>query len=73
MKEIVYGRIEQTVEQARNWFEEQKFIPLRTMVDPQRRSLTCLVKFTEYFIFRERVCFFAAITLGQEQETFAKQ
>lgn len=36
MKEIVHGRIEQTVDQVRDWFEEQNFIPLRTAADPQR-------------------------------------
>lgn len=53
------------------WFEEKIFVPLRTATDAHKAITDMSREIAEYFISRERVCLFAAITLGEEQETFA--
>ncbi|WP_217376783.1 TetR/AcrR family transcriptional regulator [Paenarthrobacter ureafaciens] len=60
------------LDQVSGWFEEQIFVPLRTATDPQQAIANMSKEVTEYFISRQRVCLFAAITLGEEQETFAE-
>ena len=59
------------LDQVRDWFEEKIFVPLRTAADPQQAIADMSREVAQYFISRERVCLFAAITLGEEQETFA--
>jgi AcrR family transcriptional regulator len=59
------------LDQVSDWFEEKVFVPLRTATDPQQAIADMSREVAEYFVSRERVCLFAAITLGEEQETFA--
>lgn len=59
------------LDQVGEWFEERIFVPLRTATDAQKAIADMSREVAEYFISRERVCLFAAITLGEEQETFA--
>ncbi len=59
------------LEQVGEWFEERIFHPLRTTTDARKAIEDMAREVAEYFISRERVCLFAAITLGEEQETFA--
>ncbi|MCM3779690.1 TetR/AcrR family transcriptional regulator [Microbacterium hydrocarbonoxydans] len=58
--------------QVNDWFEEKIFEPLRTATNPRQAIENMSREVADYFISRERVCLFAAITLGEEQETFAK-
>jgi AcrR family transcriptional regulator len=60
------------LDQVGEWFEERIFLPLRTATDPRQAIADTSREVAEYFISRERVCLFAAITLGEEQETFAQ-
>jgi len=60
------------LDQVSDWFEEKIFVPLRTATDPQQAIADMSREVAGYFISRERVCLFAAMTLGEEQETFAK-
>lgn len=59
------------LDQVDEWFEESIFEPLRTATDPRQAIARMSRDVSEYFLSRERVCLFAAITLGEEQETFA--
>lgn len=60
------------LQQVSEWFEEKIFEPLRTATDPHRAIQDMSREVGEYFVSRERVCLFAAITLGEEQEIFAQ-
>ncbi|ACL38046.1 transcriptional regulator, TetR family [Pseudarthrobacter chlorophenolicus A6] len=59
--------------QVRAWFDEQVFAPLRTADDAAQAVAAMSQVVEEYFVSRERVCLFAAMTLGEEQETFARE
>lgn len=59
------------LDQVNEWFEEKIFGPLRTASDPRAAIEDMSREVAAYFLSRERVCLFAAITLGEEQETFA--
>lgn len=59
------------LDEVSNWFEEKVFEPLRTATDPREAIADMSREVSEYFLSRERVCLFAAMTLGEEQETFA--
>lgn len=59
------------LDQVSAWFEEKIFEPLRVATDPRQAITDMSREVAEYFVSRERVCLFAAITLGEEQETFA--
>ncbi|MBT0768688.1 TetR/AcrR family transcriptional regulator [Kineosporia sp. J2-2] len=61
------------LEQVDEWFEEKIFTPLRTTTDATQAIEVMSREVADYFISRERVCLFAAMTLGQEQETFAEE
>ena len=58
------------LEQVSDWFEERIFAPLRTAQNATEAIEATSQEVAEYFISRERVCLFAAITLGEEQEAF---
>lgn len=59
------------LDQVGEWFEEQIYEPLRTTKDTTQAIQAMSREVSAYFVSRERVCLFAAITLGEEQETFA--
>ncbi|MCZ4521631.1 TetR/AcrR family transcriptional regulator [Rhodococcus ruber] len=59
------------LDQVAEWFEEQVFEPLRTTENATNAVEAMSRKVADYFMSRESVCLFAAITLGQEKETFA--
>lgn len=59
--------------QVRGWFDEQVFEPLRTAGDAGEAVARMTQVVEEYFVSRDRVCLFAAMTLGEEQETFARE
>lgn len=59
------------LDEVGEWFEERIFAPLRAATDPAQAITSMSREVAEYFISRERVCLFAAITLGEEQEAFA--
>lgn len=61
------------LDQVSDWFEEKVFVPLRTATDPRQAISDMSREVAAYFISRERVCLFAAVTLGEEQETFAEE
>ncbi|MXG89231.1 LmrA/YxaF family transcription factor [Nocardioides flavescens] len=58
------------LDQVGGWFEDHVFVPLRTAEDAAGAVRTTSQEVTEYFASRESVCLFAAISLGQERETF---
>ncbi|GLY15770.1 TetR/AcrR family transcriptional regulator [Kineosporia rhizophila] len=60
------------LEQVGEWFEEQIFTPLRTAHDVPQAIEAMSREVADYFTSRESVCLFAAMTLGQEQDTFAE-
>ncbi|MDV8078686.1 TetR/AcrR family transcriptional regulator [Rhodococcus sp. IEGM 1370] len=60
------------LEQVGKWFEEQIFVPLRTTENTTSAIEAMSREVTDYFMTRESVCLFAAITLGQEKATFAE-
>lgn len=60
------------LEQVREWFEERVFAPLRTDDDAKSAIEAMSREVVDYFLSRERVCLFAAMTLGEEQATFAE-
>ncbi|SDS56213.1 DNA-binding transcriptional regulator, AcrR family [Pseudarthrobacter equi] len=59
--------------QVRDWFDHQVFEPLRTADDAAQAVTLMSQVVEEYFASRDRVCLFAAMTLGEEQETFARE
>lgn len=59
------------LEQVSDWFEERIYTPLRTAKNATEAIESMSQEVGEYFISRERVCLFAAITMGEEQEAFA--
>ncbi|KAA9089274.1 TetR/AcrR family transcriptional regulator [Microbacterium radiodurans] len=59
------------LEQVSDWFDERLFTPLRSAGDPRTTIATAFGEVADYFVSRERVCLFAAMTLGEEQATFA--
>ncbi|MDN3249096.1 TetR/AcrR family transcriptional regulator [Streptomyces mutabilis] len=59
------------LEQVSEWFEERIFTPLRTANDAAEAIEAMSQEVAEYFTSRNRVCLFAAMTLGEEQDTFA--
>jgi len=61
------------LEQVRAWFDGQVFEPLRTATDAVQAVTSMSRVVEEYFTSRERVCLFAAMTLGEEQDTFAAE
>lgn len=60
------------LEQVGEWFEERIFAPLRTAENAAQAVEAMSQEVADYFRSRESVCLFAAITLGQEKETFAE-
>lgn len=58
------------LEQVSDWFEEHVYAPLRTAQNTTAAIEAMSQEVAEYFISRERVCLFAAITMGEEQEAF---
>lgn len=57
------------------WFEERIFAPLRTGENTESADAAVDAMCREtvaYFVSRESVCLFAAMTLGQERDTFAE-
>ncbi len=60
------------LDQVGDWFEEHVFGPLRSAEDAAQAVEAMTQEVTGYFTSRERVCLFAAMTLGQEQEAFAE-
>lgn len=61
------------LDEVRAWFDADVFAPLRTDPDPVAAVTASLRVVEDYFASRERVCLFAALTLGAEQETFAAE
>ncbi|GAA1889456.1 TetR/AcrR family transcriptional regulator [Lapillicoccus jejuensis] len=61
------------LDEVRAWFDEQVFGPLRTGADPADAVSASLRVVEDYFASRERVCLFAVMTLGAEQETSARE
>lgn len=57
--------------QVGDWFEERVFAPLRTTEDTSDAVAAMVREVGAYFTARERVCLFAAMTLGDERATFA--
>ncbi len=54
------------------WFEERVFSPLRSAEDAAQAIEAMTREVSEYFTSRQRVCLFAAMTLGEEQDAFAE-
>lgn len=52
------------------WFEEHVFAPLRSAGNAAVAVESMSREVAAYFLSRERVCLFAAITLGDEQGSF---
>jgi TetR/AcrR family transcriptional repressor of lmrAB and yxaGH operons len=59
------------LENVQDWFETHVYTPLRTTQDPTEAIHIMMNEVARYFTSRERVCLFAVMTLGEEQETFA--
>lgn len=60
------------LDEVRRWFDENVFEPLRTTEDPAEAVTAMARVVDEYFTSRNRVCLFAAMTLGDEQDAFAE-
>lgn len=65
------GMAAAVLEQVSDWFEERIFTPLRTAHDAAEAIEATSQEVAQYFISGERVCLFAAMTLGEERDTFA--
>ena len=61
------------LDEVRAWFDAGVFESLRTDPDAAEAVSTSLRVVQDYFVSRERVCLFAVMTLGAEQETFARE
>lgn len=59
------------LDEVQSWFDENVFVPLRTTADAVEAVTTMSRAVDEYFTSRDLVCLFAAMTLGDEQDTFA--
>lgn len=59
------------LDQVRVWFDDEVFAPLRTSSDPAAAVADVSRVVADYFISRDSFCLFAAMTLGEERETFA--
>ncbi|WP_315771325.1 hypothetical protein [Rhodococcoides kroppenstedtii] len=65
----------ESLSQVGEWFEERIFAPLRGAENTENvaAAVEAMCRDTvDYFVSRESVCLFAAMTLGQERETFAE-
>lgn len=58
------------LEQVGEWFGERIFGPLRTADDAAGAIRTTSREVAEYFLSRERICLYAALTLGEERTAF---
>lgn len=61
------------LDQVNNWFEDEVFAPLRAATDAAAAVSTMTKTVADYFVSRDNVCLFAAMTLGDEKETFADE
>ncbi|WP_115788580.1 TetR/AcrR family transcriptional regulator [Arthrobacter silvisoli] len=61
------------LDQVRAWFEDEVFAPLRAATDAVEAVSAMTKAVADYFVSRENVCLFAAMTLGEEKETFADE
>ncbi|ABM08911.1 TetR/AcrR family transcriptional regulator [Paenarthrobacter aurescens] len=59
------------LDQVSDWFEDEVFAPLRSATDAADAVSAMTKAVSDYFVSRENVCLFAAMTLGEEKETFA--
>ncbi|MHC6230954.1 TetR/AcrR family transcriptional regulator [Arthrobacter sp. MMS24-T111] len=59
------------LDQVKDWFEDEVFAPLRSAADAAEAVSAMTKAVANYFISRENVCLFAAMTLGEEKATFA--
>jgi len=59
------------LDEVSDWFEEHVYAPLRSAGNAAQAIEAMSHEVAEYFLSRERVCLFAAITMGEEQEAFA--
>ncbi|MDQ0078638.1 TetR/AcrR family transcriptional regulator [Arthrobacter oryzae] len=59
------------LDQVSDWFEDAVFAPLRSATDAAEAVSAMTRAVADYFVSRENVCLFAAMTLGEEKETFA--
>ena len=61
------------LDEVRAWFDHEVFTPLRAASDAAVAvsEMSCTV--TDYFVSRDSVCLFAAMTLGDEQDAFADE
>ncbi|WP_416429724.1 TetR/AcrR family transcriptional regulator [Paenarthrobacter nicotinovorans] len=59
------------LDQVSDWFEDEVFEPLRSAADAAEAVSAMTKAVAGYFVSRENVCLFAAMTLGEEKETFA--
>lgn len=60
------------LDQVSEWFERQVFLPLRTSENTADAVAAMSREVAAYFVSRELVCLYAAMTLGEEQDTFAE-
>ncbi|QJU55794.1 TetR/AcrR family transcriptional regulator [Herbiconiux sp. KACC 21604] len=60
------------LDEVRSWFDEQVFTPLRATEEATAAAaITASSRAVAgYFVSRERICLFAAMTLGEEQSAF---
>ncbi|UXM90792.1 TetR/AcrR family transcriptional regulator [Paenarthrobacter sp. JL.01a] len=61
------------LDQVSDWFEDEVFAPLRSSTDAAEAVSAMTKAVSDYFVTRENVCLFAAMTLGEEKETFADE
>lgn len=59
------------LDEVEEWFDREIYTPLRSDGDPETQIRVMLEGTVAYFTSREFVCLFAAITLGEERDTFA--
>lgn len=57
--------------QVNEWFEDEVLGPLRAATNAAEAVSAMTKSVADYFASRENVCLFAAMTLGEERETFA--
>jgi len=61
------------LDQVGGWFEDEVFTPLRSATDAAEAVSAMTNVVSDYFVSRENVCLFAAMTLGEERATFADE
>ena len=59
------------LDEVQEWFDREIYAPLGSDVDPETLIRVMVDGTVAYFTSRKFVCLFAAITIGEERDSFA--